>query len=230
MTKSPPSHLSQTTPDLSSQQQLLQGVEAEDASNGEVGCGRDWGDKLPVYLATYGINVSDEGLRTLLREHLGHVLMERDFDSIVNQVTRFIEPLVVEAHTQSHSSKSVSSWEVSNQPILEHIPTEELKQHLVEDLGEVLTDLDLEQIIQFTHQVVHKAVLRPRHTWSNPIWVLTTQGRLYIAQAATLEGAIAKVREQYPNETEELEVVTAGGILAPNQAIALDKATLNPCY
>ena len=229
MTKSPPSHLSQTTADLTSQQQLLQGVEAEDASNGEVGCGRDWGDKLPVYLATKGINVSPEGLRTLLREHLGHVLMERDFDSIVNQVTRFIEPLVVEAHIQSHSPKSVS-WKAPNQPIPEHIPTEELKQRLLEDLGEVLTEKNLEQIIQFTHQVVHKAVLRPRHTWPDPIWVLTTQGRLYIAQAATLEGAIAKVRQQYPNETEELEPVTAGGILAPDQAIALDKVTLNRCY
>jgi 2-succinyl-5-enolpyruvyl-6-hydroxy-3-cyclohexene-1-carboxylate synthase len=229
MTKSPPSHLSQTTPDLTSQQQRLQGVEAEDASNGEVGCGRDWGDKLPVYLATYGINVSDEGLRTLLREHLGHVLMERDFDSIVNQVTRFIEPLVVEAHTQSHSPKSVS-WKAPNQTIPEHIPTEELKQRLVEDLGEVLTNLDLEQIIQFTHQVVHKAVLRPRHTWPDPIWVLTTQGRLYIAQADTVDRAIAKVREQYPNETEELEPVTVGGILAPDQAIALNKVSLNRCY
>lgn len=229
MTKSPPSHLSQTTPDLTSQQRLLQGVEAEDASNGEVGCGRDWGEKLPVYLATYGINVSDEGLRTLLREHLGHVLMERDFDSIVNQVSRFIEPLVVEAHTQSSTSQS-ASWKAPNQTIPEHIPTEELKQLLVEDLGEVLADSDLAQIIQFTHQVVDQAVQSPRHTWPNPIWVLTTQGRLYIAQAASLEGAIAKVREQYPNETEELEPVTAGGILAPNQAIALDKATLNPCY
>jgi hypothetical protein len=229
MTKSPPSHLSQTTPDLTSQQQLLQGVEAEDASNGEVGCGRDWGDKLPVYLATKGINVSLEGLRTLLREHLGHVLMERDFDSIVNQVTRFIEPLVVEAHIQSHSPKS-DLWKAPNQPIPEHIPTEELKQRLVEDLEEVLTEKELEQIIQFTHQVVHKAVQSPRHTWPDPIWVLTTQGRLYIAQAATLDGAIAKVRQQYPNETEELEPVTAGGILAPDQAIALDKATLNRCY
>jgi hypothetical protein len=229
MTKSPPSHLSQTTPDLTSQQQLLQGVEAEDASNGEVGCGRDWGENLPVYLATYGINVSDEGLRTLLREHLGHVLMERDFDSIVNQVTRFIEPLVVEAHMKSSSPKSVS-WKAPNQSIPEHIPTEELKQRLVEDLGEVLTGSDLEQIIQFTHQVVHKAVQSPRHTWPDPIWVLTTQGRLYIAQAASLDGAIAKVREQYPNETEELEPVTAGGILAPDQVIALDKATLNRCY
>ncbi len=70
----------------------------------------------------------------------------------------------------------------------------------------------------------------------------------YIAQAASLDGAIcaspkgrrqgrtqqrfaiAKIREQYPNETEELEPVTAGGILAPDQAIALDKATPNRCY
>jgi hypothetical protein len=229
MTKLPPSHLSQTTPVLSSQQQLLQGVEAEDASNGEVGCGRDWGEKLPVYLATKGINVSPEGLRTLLREHLGHLLMERDFDSIVNQVTRFIEPLVVEAHTPSSSSKSVSR-KAPNQTIPEHIPTEELKQRLVEDLGEVLTLKDIEQTIEFAHQVVHQAVFRPRHTWPDPIWVLATQGRLYIAQAATLDGAIAKVREQYPNETEELEPVTVGGILAPDQAIALDKATLNRCY
>jgi hypothetical protein len=57
-------------------QRLMELVEAEDASNGEVGCGRDWGEQLPVYLRTCGINISDETLRNLLREHLGHVLME----------------------------------------------------------------------------------------------------------------------------------------------------------
>jgi hypothetical protein len=57
-------------------QRLMELVEAEDASNGEVGCGRDWGERLPVYLRTCGINISDQTLRNLLREHLGHVLMK----------------------------------------------------------------------------------------------------------------------------------------------------------
>ncbi|MFE1743732.1 hypothetical protein [Coleofasciculus sp. H7-2] len=32
----------------------------------------------------------------------------------------------------------------------------------------------------------------------------------------------AKVKTQYPQETGRLEVITAGGILAPDQVISLD--------
>ncbi|NER19818.1 MAG: hypothetical protein F6J96_03480 [Symploca sp. SIO1C2] len=37
-------------------QRLMELVEAEDASNGEVGCGGDWEEQLPIYLRTCGIN------------------------------------------------------------------------------------------------------------------------------------------------------------------------------
>ncbi|MEQ8963833.1 MAG: hypothetical protein RLP02_39000 [Coleofasciculus sp. C2-GNP5-27] len=45
-------------------QRLMELVEAEDASNGEVSCGRDWGERLPIYLRICGINISDDTLFT----------------------------------------------------------------------------------------------------------------------------------------------------------------------
>ena len=205
-------------------QRLMELVEAEDASNGEVGCGRDWGEQLPVYLRTCGINISDETLRNLLREHLGHVLMERDFDSIVTQVSRFIESLVVQAHTRSERAKPSPTL---SEQVAEHIPTAELRQSFGSELGEFCNDADIEQIVQFTHQVIHNAVLHPRYTWPKPIWVLRSGEKIYIAQASGLEVAIAKVREQNPQETGELQVVKVGGLLAPDQVISLERTVLD---
>ncbi len=205
-------------------QRLMELVDAEDASNGEVGCGRDWGEQLPVYLRTCGINISDDTLRNLLREYLGHVLMERDFDSIVTQVSRFIESLVVQVHTRSERAKLSSTL---SEHVAEHIPTAELRQSFESELGEFCNDADIEQIVQFTHQVIHKAVLHPRYTWPQPIWVLRSGEKLYIAQASGLEVAIAKVRAQNPQETGELQVVKVGGLLAPDQVISLDRTVLD---
>jgi hypothetical protein len=205
-------------------QRLMELVEAEDASNGEVGCGRDWGEQLPVYLRTCGINISDETLRNLLREHLGHVLMERDFDSIVTQVSRLIESKVVQAHTQSERPKPSPT---PSEQVAEHIPTKELRQSFGPELGKFCNDADIEQIVQFTHQAIHKAVLHPRHTWPKPIWVLRSGEKIYIAQASRLEIAIAKVREQNPQETGELQVVKVGGLLAPDQVISLERTVLD---
>jgi hypothetical protein len=204
-------------------QRLMELVEAEDASNGEVGCGRYWGEQLPVYLRTCGINISDQTLRNLLREHLGHVLMERDFDSIVTQVSRFIESLVVQAHTRSERAKPSPT---PSEQVAEHIPTEELRQSFGSELGEFCNDADIEQIVQFTHQAIHKAVLHPRHTWPKPIWVLRSGEKIYIAQASEPEVAIAKVREQNPEETGELQVVKVGGLLAPDPVISLELTAL----
>ena len=214
-------------------QRLMELVEAEDASNGEGGCGRDWGEQFPVYLRTCGINISDDTLRNLLREHLGHVLMERDFDSIVTQVSRFIESLVVQAHTRSERAKPSSTL---SEHVAEHIPTGELRKIFQSELGEFCNDVDIEQIVQFTHQVIHKAVLHPRYTWPKPIWVLRSGEKLYIAQASGVEVvicasqqrfAIAKVREQNPQETGELQVVKVGGLLAPDQVISLERTVLD---
>ncbi len=200
-------------------QRLMELVEAEDASNGEVGCGRDWGEQFPVYLRTCGINISDDKLRTLLREHLGNVLMERDFDSIMTQVSRFIESVVVQVHSQSESPKPSPP---QTEQVTEHIPTAELRQSFQSELGEFCNDADIEQIVQFTHQVIHKAVLHPRYTFSEPIWVLKGDEKIYIAQAKRVQEAIAKVREQNPEETGELKVVKVGGLLSPDQVISLE--------
>jgi hypothetical protein len=94
-------------------------------------------------------------------------------------------------------------------------------------LGEFCNDADIEQIVQFTHQIIHKAVLHPRYTWPKPIWVLRSGEKIYIAQASGLEIAIAKVREQNPEETGELQVVKVGGLLAPDPVISLDRTVLD---
>lgn len=78
------------------------------------------------------------------------------------------------------------------------------------------------EIIEYIHTIVHKAVLQPRHTWPDPIWVLKSEEKIYIAQSATLEEAITQVKVQYKDVSGELEVVKVGGVLAPNQVIALD--------
>jgi hypothetical protein len=200
-------------------QRLMELVEAEDASNGEVGCGRDWGERLPVYLRTCGINISDEKLRTLLREHLGNVLMERDFDSIMTQVSRFIESVMVQVHSQSEFPKPSPT---QTEQVTEHMPTAKLRQSFQSELGEFCNDADIEQIVQFTHQVIHQAVLHPRYTFSEPIWVLKGDEKIYIAQAKRVKEAIAKVREQNPEETGELKVVKVGGLLSPDQVIVLE--------
>lgn len=138
-------------------QRLMELIEAEDASNGEVGCGRIWGSKLPVYLRVCHINVEDTAFRELLREHLGHRLMEVDFDRIVKLVRTFIEPIVVNAHIQG---TSVAVQPIPTEPNIEEIPTEELQQRFKADLGEVCSQTELEQITAFTHHVVHQVLLK----------------------------------------------------------------------
>lgn len=214
---------SQFTNDITQHKLLMELIEAEDAANGEVGCGRDLGNNLSVYLNTYGINISGENLRTLLREHLGNLLMERDFDSITTQVSRFIESKAVQANILSKHPQHVQAV---TEPVVKHIAEDELKGFFQAELGEFCSEAILEQIIQFTHQVVYKAVLQPRHTWPKPIWVLKTGEKVYVAQASSLEDAIAMVLAQYPQETGILEVLTVKGVLAPDQVISLDRRML----
>jgi hypothetical protein len=57
--------------------------------------------------------------------------------------------------------------------------------------------------------------------------VLRSGEKIYIAQASGLEVAIAKVREQNPEATGELQVVKVGGLLAPDQVISLDRTVLD---
>ncbi|MFE1746400.1 hypothetical protein [Coleofasciculus sp. H7-2] len=154
----------------------------------------------------------------MLREHLGQILIEPDFDSITIQIQHQIESLVPQAPGKSLSSASL----LDSTNVTEHIPTEELKELLQSQIAELCSEDALEQFIQVSHQIIHKAVLQPRHTWAKPIWVLRGETQIYIAQAAGIEEAIAKVKTQHPQETERLEAIAVGGILAPDQVISLD--------
>ncbi len=205
---------SDTSVETTKNQHLMELVTAEDAANGEVGCGRLASSNFLAYLNNRSINIDDENFRSLLNLHLGNILTERDFDSIISKVSRYIES-VVEATT-------VPTTSVRQQTeIVEHIPTSEL-QKLLQTLTEFLPNGKEAQIIEYIHAIIHKAVLQPRHTWPHPIWVLKSSEKIYIAQSATLEEAITQVKVQYKDVTGELEVVKVGGVLAPNQVIALD--------
>jgi hypothetical protein len=219
MNKSIPSEAQPATDDTTRYQRLMELVEAEDAGNGEVGCGRNLGDRPSVYLKTCGINISDEKLRNLLREYLGHLLMEVDFDSIVTQVSYFIESLVVQESSRSSNTQQELTPEKS---VAEYIPAQELKQYIESELGEFCSSSAIEQIVLYARQVIHNSILQPRHKWPQPIWVLNSMEKVYIAQASTLDAAIARVKAQYPHETGELQVIKVGGVLAPEQVISLD--------
>jgi hypothetical protein len=195
-------------------QRLLELIEAEDAANGEVGCG----GKISGPCSTRGVGLEDEKLKSLLREHLGHRLMEPDFDAITAQIQHQIESLVPQV-----SSKAISpGFPLPPAKTTEHIPTETLKELFQSQIAEFCSEDALECLIQISHQIIHQAVLRPRHTWSAPIWVLRGETQIYIVQATVIEEVIAKVTTQHPQETGKLEVITVGGILAPDQVIALD--------
>lgn len=219
MSKSIPSEPQSTIDDTICHQRLMELVEAEDAANGEVGCGRNLGDRPSVYLKTCGINISDEKLRNLLREYLGHLLMEGDFDSIVTQVSYFVESLVVQESIRSANHQPELTPKKS---VAEYIPTPELKQCIESELGELCSSSAIEQIVLYTCQVIHNSVLQPRHKWPQPIWVLSAIQKVYIAQASSLDAAIARVKAQYPHETGELQVIKVGGLLAPDRVISLD--------
>lgn len=47
-----------------------------------------------------------------------------------------------------------------------------------------------------------------------------------MCEARKLSEGLAKVKTQYLQETENLEVITVGGILAPDQIISLDTSLL----
>lgn len=199
-------------------QRLMELIEAEDAANGEVGCGQDLGNRISGYFSTRDMALEDDKLKRFLQEHLGHILMEPDFDAIATQIQRWIESLVIPASRQSLGSEPPPA----STNVTAHIPTEALRELFQSQLAEFCSEAALEQLLQLSHQIIHKAVLRPRHTWSNPIWVLRGETQIYIAQAAGIEEAIAKVKTQHPQETGKLEVITVGGILAPDQVISLD--------
>lgn len=218
MTQSIPAQSKATSDKAARHQRLLELIEAEDATNGEVGCGRDLGKGLSDYFSDRGVVLNDEQLKSLLREHLGHILREPDFDSITTQIQHRLESLVVQSLDNSSSSASL----LDSTNVTEHISTKGLRELFELQLADFCSEDTLEQLIQLSHQVIHKAVLQPRHTWSKPIWVLRGETQIYIVQETGIEAAIAKVKTQYPQETGELEVITVGGILAPNQVISLD--------
>jgi len=199
-------------------QRLMELIAAEDAANGEVGCRQNLGNRISGSFSTREIALEDEKLKRFLQEHLGHILRETDFDAIATQIQRQLESLVIPASSQSLGCELPPA----STNVTAHIPTETLKELFQSQLAEFCSEAALEQLIQFSHQIIHKAVLRPRHTWSSPIWVLRGETQIYIAQAGGIEEAIAKVKTQHPQVTGKLEVITVGGILAPDQVISLD--------
>lgn len=218
MTQSIPAQPKATSDKAARHQRLLELVEAEDAANGEVGCGRDLGKGLSGCLSNRGVALDEEQLKSLLREHLGHILREPDFDAITTQIQRRLESLFVQFPNSSSSSASL----LDSTNVTEHIPTKELRELFQPQIADLCSEDTLEQLIQLSHQIIHKAVLQPRHTWSKPIWVLQGETQIYIVQETGIEAAIAKVKTQHPQEMGKLEVITVGGILAPDQVISLD--------
>jgi hypothetical protein len=218
MTQSIPAKSKSKSDEAIRHQRLMELVEAEDAANSEVGCGRDLGKGLSGYFSNRGIALDDEKLKSLLREHLGHILMEPDFDSIATQIQRRLESLVVQSLNGSSSSASL----LDSTNVTEHIPTKKLRELFQPQIADLCSEDTLEHLIQWSHQIIHKAVLHPRHTWSKPIWVLQGETQIYIVQETGIEEATAKVKTQHPQETGKLEVITVGGILAPDQVISLD--------
>jgi hypothetical protein len=125
-------------------QRLMELIEAEDAAHGEVGCGQDLGNRISGYFGTREIALEDEKLKDFLREHLGHILMEPDFDSIATQMQRQIESLVIPAASQSLGSAPLPA----SATVTEHIPTEELRELFQSQLAEFCSEAALEQLIQ----------------------------------------------------------------------------------
>jgi hypothetical protein len=147
MTQSIPAQPKATPDKAARHQRLLELVEAEEAANGEVGCGRDLGKGLSGYLSTREVVLDDEQLKNLLREHLGHILMEPDFDSITTQIQRGLESLVVQSLNNSSSSATL----LDSTNVIEHIPTEELRELFQSQIADFCSEDTLEQLIQFSH-------------------------------------------------------------------------------
>ncbi|WNZ21405.1 hypothetical protein HJG54_28115 [Leptolyngbya sp. NK1-12] len=171
MTQSIPAQPKATSDKAARHQRLLGLVEAEDAANGELGCGQDLGKGLSGYLITRGVILDDEQLKSLLQEHLGHILTEPDFDSIATQIQRRSESLVIPAASQSLGSEPPPA----STTVTAYVPIEALKELFQSQLAEFCSEAALEQLIQFSHQIIHKAILRPRHIRSSPIWILRSE-------------------------------------------------------
>jgi hypothetical protein len=199
-------------------QRLMELIAAEDAANGEVGCGVA-SDNFVQYLDNRSVNINGENLRQLLREHLGHTLTELDFDAIISQVSHYICSLVGQFN---ESISNIVPTGDSKDDFIEHISNTELQKYLQSELEEFLSTDLIEQIVRRTHSIIHQSVLQPRHSWLSPIWVFKGGDKFYIASSATLHLAIENVKAQYPHIAGELELVKVGGILTPDRVIEVD--------
>lgn len=96
-------------------QQLMQFIEAEEASNGEVGCGQDWSNQLPESLHLYRLNHPDAPLQDVLYESLGQPLGDSDYDRILAAINAFNS-------TETHSSLDEPLTPAAGQAVLEGLP------------------------------------------------------------------------------------------------------------
>ncbi len=221
---------SDTSTEITQNQRLMELIAAEDAASSQVGCSRVANANFLDIIENKSISIDNENFRDLLRSHLGHLLAEVDFDFIISKVNRYIHKIILSVDNDKQQVQFDAE-------IVEHIPEQELRQLLQVELEQVeLEQVELEQlsidavaqIIKYTQLQIHLAVLQPRHTWLPPIWLLKSEQKFYIAQAASLETAIALVKAQHPQVIGELEVVKVGGVLAPNQVIDVDVNQLLP--
>lgn len=60
MTQSIPAKPKAAPNEATRHQRLMELIEAEDAANGEVGCGRDLGNKVSGYFSAHEITLEDE--------------------------------------------------------------------------------------------------------------------------------------------------------------------------
>ncbi len=211
---------SDTSTEITQNQRLMELIAAEDAASSQVGCSRVANANFLDIIENKSISIDNENFRDLLRSHLGHLLAEVDFDFIISKVNRYIHKIILSVDNDKQQVQFDAE-------IVEHIPEQELRQLLQVELEQLSIDA-VAQIIKYTQLQIHLAVLQPRHTWLPPIWLLKSEQKFYIAQAASLETAIALVKAQHPQVIGELEVVKVGGVLAPNQVIDVDVNQLLP--
>jgi len=221
MTQSIPAKPDPPADEVARHQRLMELIEAEDAANGEVGCGWNTDRSFLNFLSIRGITFDEERLKSLLRPHLEQLLKEPDFDSIAAQIQRRLEALLIPPPNQALKPVSLSVAEIK-----EYISTKELRNFFQTELAGRCPEEVVGRLVQVSHEVIHKTVLRPRHTWSEPLWVLKGETQIYVVQATRIEEAIAKIRTQFPAGTGELEVIQVRGVLAPDQVVALDKSLL----
>jgi len=116
-------------------QQLMQFVEAEEASNGEVGCGQDWSNTLPEFLHRYRLHHPDASLQEALYQSLGETSTDSDYDRILAIINTF-------SKTEVEKSLDEPLTPAAGQAILERLP-EPIRSAIVARAAEIECPVEL---------------------------------------------------------------------------------------